>query len=132
VLERRGKERKGKEGISSARDLFFDESEIFNKEVFREKLKGNQYESANIDFYHESINNWSHSKNEKKIDWIAAAKNWMLRDMKDGKFVTNDQNLSKNGTTTRNFTKPARKTATEASRDIYTGGGEMPDFLKGK
>lgn len=37
---------------------------------------------------------------------------------------------TKNGTTANNFAKPARKTATEASRDILTGGGEMPDFLK--
>jgi len=76
-----------KEKVIKEKNHLFLESDIFNKEIFRQKLTGTQYELANIDYYHEVILNWSDSKNEKKINWLAAAKGWMARDMKEGKFV---------------------------------------------
>lgn len=75
---------------------FFYDSEIFDKKVFKEKVAGTQYEHANLDYYHEVINNWSASKEKnKKSDWLATAKNWMAGDMRDGKFVT--VNFTPNG-----------------------------------
>lgn len=128
--EGKGKEgnRKGRE--REAREHPFCESEIFDKEVFRQKLKGTQYESASVDYYHEVIKNWSASKNSKKIDWLAAAKNWIAQDTTAGKLITNDFKPPTNGAKT-NYGKPARKTNEQATRELLAGGGEVPDFLKG-
>jgi hypothetical protein len=49
---------------------------------------GSDYEGANLEYYYEIVNNWSESKQAKKKDWIATVKNWMLRDFKEGKLVT--------------------------------------------
>ena len=56
-------------------------------EIFKEKFIGTQYENANFNYYHEVINNWSSAGGNKKIDWIATARGFMARDMKEGKFV---------------------------------------------
>lgn len=77
--------------------ILFSQSNIFDKKVFADLLFGTQYESANIDYYHEVMNNWSDSGQNKKIEWLAAAKNWMAKDMKEGKFITYDYTPPKNG-----------------------------------
>lgn len=92
--EGKGKDRKGGEGKA---EHAFSESEIFDVEVFKEKIKGTQYEPANADYYHEVIKNWAESKAAKKNNWLAAAKNWMAQDMKDGKFITQDFKPPVNG-----------------------------------
>jgi len=68
-------------------NILFRESEIFDVVRFQELLNGTAYESANVELYHEKMLNWSDSKNEKKINWLATAKNWMNRDMTEGKFI---------------------------------------------
>lgn len=77
--------------------ILFRQSEIFDKEVFETKLQNTQYALANVDYYHELINNWSDSKSNKKVDWLAAAKNWMAKDMADGKFITKGHKPASNG-----------------------------------
>ena len=65
-------------------DIIFNDNDI---EVFSSAFIGTQYESANFNFYYEKVKNWSDSKNNKKIDWIATAKNWMADDMANNKFI---------------------------------------------
>jgi hypothetical protein len=79
--------------------IIFRDSEIFNKEKFQQDLVGTQYEDANIDHYHEIILNWSDSKNSKKVNWLATAKNWMARDITDGKFIKKNNGNSKTSAT---------------------------------
>ena len=55
--------------------------------VFSASFLGTQYEGANFNFYYEKVKNWSDSKNNKKVDWIATAKNWMADDMANNKFI---------------------------------------------
>ena len=122
IKERKGKEKKEKE--SKEKDLgtpakrvkiiphIFEDSPINTVELFEQAFTGTQYEIANFPFYFETISNWAKSKNEKKADWVAAARGWMARDLKDGKFVdknfkpqTNGINQNRTGTKrTFNFT----------------------------
>ena len=69
-------------------DLLFSESPYADKALFRQAFAGTDYESANLDYYHEVISNWSQSKAARKKDWIAMAKNWMLNDYREGKLLT--------------------------------------------
>lgn len=88
IKEIKGKESKVKESkVKVSRQTLFSESQFIDKEIFKAAFIGTQYEEANFEYYYEVIKNWSDSKGEKKLDWIATAKNWMARDLKDGKFV---------------------------------------------
>ena len=71
--------------------LFVD-SEVNTIEKFEQSFIGTQYEVANFNYYFEIIKNWSDSKGEKKKDWIATAKNWMARDLTEGKFIDKNYN----------------------------------------
>lgn len=83
VKESKLKESKGK--VSKL--TLFSQTQYLDIETFKSAFIGTQYEEANFAYYHEVIKNWSDSKGEKKLDWIATAKNWMARDLKEGKFV---------------------------------------------
>ncbi len=123
--ERRVKESKGKEwsgGEGKDKKHFFSDSEIFDKTIFQQKLNGSQYESANIDWYHEQIKNWADSKDEKKINWLAAAKNWMANDMKDGKFITKNFTPTQNG----KGAKPATG-ADVSTKSVFDAIDRMPE-----
>jgi len=91
VKESKEKENKvNKKKVSSA-TLFVD-SEVNTIEKFEQCFIGTQYEVANFNYYFEVIKNWSDSKGEKKKDWIATAKNWMARDLTEGKFIDKNYN----------------------------------------
>lgn len=77
--------------------ILFRESEFFEKKTFAAALENTQYEPANADYYHEVVLNWSDSKNAKKVNWLATVKNWMARDMTEGKFITKDFKPPQNG-----------------------------------
>lgn len=96
--------------------MIFRESEIFEKQKFKEGLVGTQYQDANIDHYHEIILNWSDSKNAKKVNWLATAKNWMARDITDGKFIKK-----------QNGTLPSNQ-ATAANGSKKNAGGSIEDL----
>ena len=67
--------------------ILFRDSIYNDIEVFSQSFIGTQYESANFNFYYEKVKNWSDSKNNKKVDWIATTKNWMADDMANNKFI---------------------------------------------
>jgi len=70
---------------SSKKPSLFSDSEFFDLDKFEnEILKDEKYMCFDIKYYFEALKNWS-EENNKKINWIATAKNWMLRDSKDGK-----------------------------------------------
>ena len=85
VKESKVKESKVK--ISKGELHLFSESLVFNKEKFKLAFAGTPYESANFDYYHEIVNNWSNGNLNKKIDWVATARNFMASDLKNGKFI---------------------------------------------
>lgn len=97
--EIKGKEIKlNEKKVKENSKVAFAQSPISTIDEFKKAFIGTQYEQANFEYYHELISTWAASKNEKKSDWIMAARNWMLRDLKDGKFIT--QNFIPNGTAT--------------------------------
>lgn len=82
------KEGKDENKKGQPKKVLFRDSEYFeNKEKLKTAFWGTQYETANIDYYHETILNWSDSKGEKRIDWLATARTFMGGDMKENKFV---------------------------------------------
>ena len=72
---------KEKVGKVSKKCLFTD-SEYFNKHKFKEALS--DWNSEKLKYYYESLLTWSNEGN-KKIDWIATARQWASRDEKLGK-----------------------------------------------
>jgi hypothetical protein len=88
IKESKGKEIKEKK-VNKVKDIpiLFRDSIYNDIEVFSAAFLGTQYEGANFNFYYEKVKNWSDSKNNKKVDWIATAKNWMADDMANNKFI---------------------------------------------
>ena len=96
VNESKVKEIKGKEIKVNKRKVIgttlFVDSDVNTIEKFEQSFIGTQYEIANFNYYFEVIKNWSDSKGEKKKDWIATAKNWMARDLTEGKLIDKNYN----------------------------------------
>ena len=67
--------------------LFID-SPVADFEAFAAALRADEkYAGADLRYYYEVIKNWSDSDQHKKKDWVATAKNWMMRDFQEGKLV---------------------------------------------
>lgn len=99
IIEDKSKEKVKRKGLH-----LFKNSPLYDLNAFKEKFKGTDYEFADLDYYHESVKNWSESKGAMKKDWAATARNFMLGDRKDGKLVTKNKSNT-NGK--RTFTERA-------------------------
>lgn len=100
IKERKGKEIKEKKEskVKERRAThLFEESVLSDLFQFKNAFVGTAYESANFEYYQEIIGSWAKSKAEKKADWIAAARNWMARDLRDGKFIDKNYKPNTNG-----------------------------------
>jgi len=88
VNEIKNEEYKGGAGgkPKSAKPILFRESEFFDYPTFEKAFENTKYSPYNIEFYYESVLSWS-DKGNKKTDWIATVKGFMLRDFKEGKPV---------------------------------------------
>jgi len=63
----------------SFENSIYHDYSVFEKSI-DEKLKG-----YDLEFYHEIAKGYSKSKGAKYIDWMAAIRNWIRRDVSDGK-----------------------------------------------
>jgi hypothetical protein len=90
--------------------ILFRESPFFEKLKLADALKGTPYEKADIDYYHESLTNWSDANGSRKIDWLATIKIWMTNDLSNGKFKTKSS-INGNNTSRKVFTE--RRTVSE-------------------
>tara|TARA_R110002020_G_scaffold244153_2_gene457689 strand:+ start:673 stop:1383 length:711 start_codon:yes stop_codon:yes gene_type:complete len=72
----------------------FKNDELYIFDNFKENFIGSKYENADLEYYHEAVKNWADSSGAKKRDWAATARNFMLRDFKDGKLKTNKKILT--------------------------------------
>lgn len=79
------KKRKEKKRIDSK--IFFKESEIYDKNRFKECF--NTWSNDKLLYYYDTVLTWSNEGN-KKIDWVATVRNWALRDEKEGKLKFSD------------------------------------------
>lgn len=96
IGEGNAKKRKEKEiketKLKVNKQTLFSETEYIDIEKFKAAFIGSQYEEANFAYYHEVIKNWSDANGQKKLNWIATAKNWMARDIKEAKFIHQNYN----------------------------------------
>lgn len=96
------KKEKLKKSVAGARDHSFSESEFYPIEKFESEFEGTDYANCDLKYYHERMKNWAESKDVKRKDWIATARNFMLGDadqkklrLKSGvKNGTEESNLS--------------------------------------
>lgn len=93
-IVKESKEKKVNKGKESKVAHTFDESILVDLSAFELAFRETPYSNAHFGYYQEVIGNWARSKNEKKADWIATARNWILRDIADGKFK--DKNFKPN------------------------------------
>ena len=72
----------------------FKNDPLYNFDNFVEAFQGSKYESADLEFYFESVKNWADSKGVMKKDWAATARNFMLKDLRENKLKTNQNMIS--------------------------------------
>lgn len=70
--------------VSSEKHLFKD-SEFFDFEKFQKEFDNTPYAFCDLEIYHEKLKNWSKSNSNKKVDWIATVRNWMIKDKEENK-----------------------------------------------
>ncbi len=70
-----------KNPLLSKKHLFI-KSIFYEKKAFAEALP--DWTKEKLKYYYEALDRWS-AEGNKKIDWIATAKNWASRDEKEGK-----------------------------------------------
>lgn len=98
VKESKVKESKLKESKRKVvtQPILFRDSIYNDIEVFKSAFIGTQYEIANFNFYYEKVKNWSDSNENKKKDWIATVRNWMIDDIAKGKFIDENYKVKQN------------------------------------
>lgn len=75
----------------------FKNSDFFELEIFCAEIrKDSKYIQFDLEYYHEAVKNWS-AQGNLKTNWIATAKNWMWRDLKEGKSKLDKSKILKNG-----------------------------------
>jgi hypothetical protein len=84
------KVKESKVKVVKSAPILFKESEVFDLEKFKAAFTNSKYSTANLDYYYERVLNWSESGANKKIDWIATARSFMITDISEGKFITKD------------------------------------------
>jgi len=78
----------------------FKDDEFSDFEKFRNEFKDGEFKDADLKYYFDSFMDWSNSKGEKKIDWIATIRNGMRKDLKENKLR---KSMSIQNTTTGNL-----------------------------
>jgi Asp-tRNA(Asn)/Glu-tRNA(Gln) amidotransferase C subunit len=62
----------------------FDQSPYFNLNYLINSMD-EKYKSYDLEFYHEVAKNYSLSSNTKYANWLAAIRNWIMRDVTEGR-----------------------------------------------
>jgi len=89
--EEEKEEEEEKEGaVKKQKAHLFADSKFIDLEIFEAQFSGTDYEYCDLKIYHEKVKNWSASGGNKKIDWIATARNFMLGDKEKGKLILKD------------------------------------------
>jgi hypothetical protein len=80
--------------ISKDTNRMFKADALYKFENFKKYFIDSKYQNADLEYYHECVKNWADSKGIKKKDWAATARNFMLRDLKEGKLKTSNKIIS--------------------------------------
>jgi hypothetical protein len=84
--EEKDKEEEGKKKRKGVAHLFKN-SEFYDFNLFESQFTGTEYEKCDLRTYHQKVSDWSASGANKKVDWIATARNFMLSDKEKGKLI---------------------------------------------
>jgi len=77
----------------------FTDSEYYDQAQFEEAFANTEYAHCDLKYYYNRMKNWAASRSEKKVDWLATARNFMLGDSADGKLRLKKQHgTGPNGT----------------------------------
>lgn len=74
------KKKKGKSHL-------FSESPFFDIALFEKQFENTDYQYCDLRIYYEKVKNWSEAAANKKVNWIATAKNFMIGDKEKNKLV---------------------------------------------
>ena len=79
-------ERKHAKRTSERRKILFVDSKFFDYDKFAAEFqKDGGMEGVDIYYYYQRAKNWSAAGDNKKKDWIATVRNWMMDDAEKGK-----------------------------------------------
>lgn len=70
-----------------SKDHLFEDSTFSDFVLFEKEFAGTDYEFCDLRIYYEKVKNWSKAGGNKKKDWIATTRNFMLKDKQDGKLI---------------------------------------------
>jgi hypothetical protein len=62
----------------------FKNSKYFDFELFKSEI-GENYQQYDLKFYYDSLKNYSESKNKMYMNWLAAGRNFILKDLRENK-----------------------------------------------
>lgn len=74
--------------------ILFSESPLSDVKVFEQTFFVEEFELLNLEYYCKQILDWSESKKARKVDWLAAARGWMRRDMATGRPIMLKKKIS--------------------------------------
>jgi len=72
---------------------FFKDSKYFDIKVLKAEIN-DKYKIYDIDFYYESMLNAAEIHNYKYANWLAVCRNWINRDIKNGKVIINKTSVN--------------------------------------
>lgn len=84
----------------------FKEDEFSDFEKFKLQFEDTEFADADLKYYFDSFMDWSNSKGEKKVDWIATVRNGMRKDKKENRYKQIVKQTRTNGDHTANELKP--------------------------
>jgi hypothetical protein len=72
-----------------ARKTLFRNSKVNDFNFFKNRFAGPEFEQVDLNYYFQSVSDWSDKKNQKStvMGWLATARTWMRRDNVDGKLM---------------------------------------------
>jgi hypothetical protein len=138
-----GEEEKGKRGVGKKpkedKLHLFKDSEFYNLEKFESEFKGTEWERCDLRSYYQSVKDWSASGGNKKVDWIATARNFMAKDKRDGKLIIKKVVSTVNKPVEKQLTESEKKQEYEKvmvelledNYKIFLEGGEVRDVTGG-
>lgn len=74
----------------------FKDSPFKNLELFKQQFTADKFKDVDLDYYYDSMLDWSEAKGAKKLDWIATARGFIRRDEAENKVKKKASNNSHN------------------------------------
>lgn len=77
--------------------ILFSESKYHNNPTLFKTDFGDKYQHIDLDYYFDAVSDWSASNGQKKVDWIATARNFIRKDGNGVRKLTQQRQTSQAG-----------------------------------